>query len=254
MTITPVAELGILDAVARQARIAGDTAHRPWPLPGTPWAQAQTRHDILLGYWRAPIDVLARLLPADVAADTFDGEAWVAVSAYRVTGLRVRGLPPLPGLSSFPQLEVSTPVTVDGYPGLWLFQLETAKQIVVEASKRTHRFPAYRARISTRHDAAGFRFEAKRDGLAFDALYNGRGSEFTPAPGSVEYFLTERYALYTADGGRLYRAQLHHPPWRLQGAAGEVEAATLAPLPLEGEPYLLFSPVQDFLLWPLEEL
>ena len=65
MTITPVAELGILDAVARQARIAGDTAHRPWPLPGTPWAQAQTRHDILLAYWRAPIDVLARLLPAD---------------------------------------------------------------------------------------------------------------------------------------------------------------------------------------------
>ena len=80
------------------------------------------------------------------------------------------------------------------------------------------------------------------------------GREFTPAPGSVEHFLTERYALYTADGGRLYRAELHHPPWRLQGAAGEVEAATLAPLPLEGEPYLLFSAVQDFLLWPLEEL
>ena len=254
MTISPVAEFGILDAVARQARVAADTAHRPWPLPGKPWSQAQTRRDILLAHWRVPIDVLARLLPIDVAADTFDGEAWLEVAAYRVTGLRVRGLPPLPGLSSFPQLEVSTPVTVDGYPGLWLFQLETAKQLVIEASKRTHRFPAYRARISTSHDAAGFRFDATRDGLHFDVAYGGRGSEFNPAPGSVEHFLTERYALYTADGGRLYRAQIHHAPWRLQGAAGEVEAATLAPLPLEGEPYLLFSAAQDFLLWPLEEL
>ena len=254
MTITAVADLGILDAVARQARAVADTAHRPWPLPGTAWAQAQTRRDILLAYWRAPIDLLARLLPVEVAADTFDGEAWLSIAAYRVAGLRIRGLLPLPGLSAFPQLEVSTPVTVDGYPGLWLFQLETAKQLVVEAAKRTHRFPAYRARISTGHDASGFRFDARRDGLSFKAFYSGRGSEFTPALGSVEHFLTERYALYTADGGRLYRAQIHHPPWQLQGAAGEVEAATLAPLPLESEPYLLFSRSQDFLVWPLEEL
>jgi uncharacterized protein len=249
-----VAELGILDAFARQARVAGDAAHRPWPLPGTPWAQAQTRCNILLAHWRVPIDVLARLLPADVAADTFDGEAWLAVAAYRVAGLRARGLPPLPGLSSFPQLEVSTPVMVDGYPGLWLFQLETTKQIVVEAAKRTHRFPAYRARISTGRDAAGFRFDAIRDGLAFAAVYAGRGAEFASVSGTLEHFLTERYALYTADGGRLYRAPVHHLPWRLQGAAGEVEAATLAPLPIEGEPYLLFSAVQDLLVWPLEAL
>jgi hypothetical protein len=249
-----VAELGILDAVARQARVAADAAHRPWPLPRSPWAQAQTRRDILLAHWRVPIDVLARLLPVEVAADTFDGEAWLNVSAYRVTGLRVRGLPPLPGLSTFPQLEVSTPVTVDGYPGLWLFQIETAKQIVVEASKRTHRFPAYRARISTGRDAVGFHFDATRDGLELDAVYAGRGSEFSPGPGTVEHFLTERYALYTADGGRLYRAQVHHAPWLLQGAAGEVRSATLAPLPIEGEPYLLYSTAQDILLWALEEL
>ena len=47
-----------------------------------------------LAHWRVPIDVLARLLPVEVAADTFDGEAWLSVAAYRVTGLRVRGLPP----------------------------------------------------------------------------------------------------------------------------------------------------------------
>jgi uncharacterized protein YqjF (DUF2071 family) len=244
----------MLDTVARQARITADVSHRPWPLPGTPWAQAQTRRDVLLAHWRVPIDVLARLLPAEVAADTFDGEAWLSIAAYRVAGLRVRGLPPVPGFSSFPQLEVATPVTVDGYPGLWLFQIESTKQLVVEAAKRTHRLPAYRARITMRPDGAGFRFRAQRDGLVFDVDYSGRGSEFSAGPGSLEHFLVERYALYTADGGRLYRAEVHHPPWRLQGASAEVECSTLAPLAVEDEAYVLFSASQDVLVWPLEEL
>ncbi len=249
-----MADLGILDAVARQARVASDASHRPWPLPTSPWAQAQTRRDVLLAHWRVSIDVLARLLPAELAADTFDGEAWLGLAAYRVAGLRVRGLPPVPGLSSFPQLEVSTPVTLDGRPGLWLFQIETGKHLVVEAAKRSHRFPAYRARVSAGRSGPGFRFDAVRDGLSFSVRYSARGTEFTPVPGTLEYFLTERYSLYTADGGRLYRAELHHVPWRLQGAAAEVDAATLAPLPLEGEPYLLFSAAQDVLVWPLEEI
>jgi uncharacterized protein YqjF (DUF2071 family) len=249
-----VADLGILDAVARQGRVASDASHRPWPLPDSPWSQAQTRRDVLLAHWRVPIDVLARLLPAELAADTFDGEAWLAIAAFRVAGLRIRGLPPVPGFSSFPQLEVSTPVTLDGRPGLWLFQLETPKQLVVEAAKRTHRLPAYRARISAGRTGQELRFDAVRHGLAYDVRYTPRGTEFTPVAGTLEHFLTERYALYTADGGRLYRAEVHHAPWRLRGAAAEVASATLAPLPLEGDPYLLFSRAQDVLVWPLEEI
>ncbi len=41
----------------------------------------------------------------------------------------------------------------------------------------------------------------------------------TPAaPGSLEYFLVERYVLYNAVHGRLYRGRIHHEPWPLQGA------------------------------------
>jgi uncharacterized protein YqjF (DUF2071 family) len=41
----------------------------------------------------------------------------------------------------------------------------------------------------------------------------------TPAAlGSLEYFLVERYVLYSVARGRLYRGRIHHAPWPLQGA------------------------------------
>ena len=245
-----VSDLGALDAIARQSRLVAEVSHRPWPLPEAPWSQAQTRRDVLLAHWRVELDELARLLPPELPVDTFEGEAWLGIAAYRVESLRVRGLPPLPGLSSFPQLEVCTYVAVGDRPGLWYFSLEVPKQLLVEAAKRAHRLPAYRARVA----ATAGSFEASRDGLVFRARREGAGAPFEPAPGSLAHFLTERYALYTEDGGRLYRAELQHAPWRLRSAEATVVTATLAPLPLEGAPYALTSTVQDLLVWPLEEL
>src|SRR4051812_37473069 len=119
----------ILGAVERQTRLANETSHRPWPLPGEPWLEAQTRLDVLLAYWPVELAELARLLPPELAADAFEGQAWAGVSACRIAGLRIRGLPPLPGLSSFPQLELVACVTAGGRPGLWVFSLELPKQV-----------------------------------------------------------------------------------------------------------------------------
>jgi uncharacterized protein YqjF (DUF2071 family) len=96
------------------------------------------------------------------------------------------------------------------------------------------------------------RYDVSRDGQAFRARYRGKGRPFNARPGTLEHFLTERYCLYTADGGRLYRADLHHAAWPLQAAEGEVQETTIAPLTLEGEPHLLFAASQDLLVWPLE--
>jgi uncharacterized protein YqjF (DUF2071 family) len=37
-------------------------------------------------------------------------------------------------------------------------------------------------------------------------------------PGSLEFFLAERYVLYTQGRGRLYRGRVHHRPYPLQPA------------------------------------
>ena len=56
------------------------------------------------------------------------------------------------------------------------------------------------------------------------------------------------------DGGRLYRMEVNHPPWRLQRAAAEFGPTGLALVPPLGEPTLRYSAAQDMLLWPLEEV
>jgi uncharacterized protein YqjF (DUF2071 family) len=232
----------VLDSVSRQLELAEES-------PGG-WTLAETRRDVLLAHWPVPLDALARQLPPGLPVDTFEGEAWLGLVACRLEALRIRGLPPLPGLSSGPQLEVCTYVVVDRRPGLWLFSVDRSKQVLVETAKRSLRLPAYRADIVV---AAGS-VEAQRDGLAFRARYSTVGGVFAPEPGTLDHFLTERHTLYTADGGRLYRAELSRRPWSLRRARCTVEAATIAPLLLDGEPHALYGACRDVLTWPLEEL
>jgi uncharacterized protein len=242
-----VSAFGSLTASVRQALAADDVSHRPWPVPEGHWVQAQTMEDVLFAHWRVESAALARLLPPELALDTFAGEAWLGVVALRVTNLRLRGLPPVPGLSSFAELNVRTYATLDDRPGIWFFSLELGNALVVEAMKRLYRLPAQRTRI----DAAPGRYELP----GFGARYSSAGEPFQAGAGTLEEFLTERFCLYTADGGRLYRAEVHHAPWQLQRAEATIERNTIAPVALlDDEPHLLFAPSQDLLAWGLEEL
>ena len=45
---------------------------------------------------------------------------------------------------------------------------------------------------------------------------------------SIEYFLTERYCLFTTDGrGQLLQGNIHHAPWPLEEAEAEIEVNEL---------------------------
>jgi uncharacterized protein YqjF (DUF2071 family) len=250
-----VSSLDFLTAAARQAAVMNDVGHRPWPVPDDPWVQAQTWEDLLFAHWRVDAAELARLLPPEVPPDTHDGTGWLGITPFRLTNLRLRGIPPLPRLSSFPELNVRTYATVDGKPGIWFFTLDAASQLAVEAAKRTYKLPYHRSRMSAERHGSFVRYESSRANAAFSARYRGEGDLFTAEEETLEYFLTERYCLYTADGGRLYRAEIHHPPWRLQRGEAHIDLNTMSPLPLpDEEPHLLFSPRQDVVVWSLEEV
>src|SRR5205085_1613046 len=128
-----VTGLEFFDAPLRQARAAAETAHRPWPPPEAPWVQGQTWNDVLFAHWRAEDAELRRLLPPGLELELHDGAAWLGVVGFRVTGLRVRGLPPLPVLSSFGQLNVRTYVTDGAKPGIWFFSSLVGNPLIVEA-------------------------------------------------------------------------------------------------------------------------
>jgi uncharacterized protein YqjF (DUF2071 family) len=246
-----------LDAATRQARSLEQIEHRPWPIPTRPWTMGQTLDDLLLVHWRVPLDDVRARVPAELEVEQHSGSAWLGIVAFRVSSLRLRGLLPLPGLSSFHELNVRTYVRApDGKPGVWFFSLDVSSPLVVEAARRLVRLPYFHARIAADPDGTWIDQECVRldeRGRVFNARYRPEGAVFQAKPGSLEWFLAERYCLYATDErGALQRAEFHHPPWPLQHADVEIELTSIVPLELRGAPLCHFSRRQDVVIWRLE--
>ena len=248
-------------APARQSSSLDQTDHRPWPLPSASWVMGQTWDDLLFAHWRVPADSLRPLVPAGLELDLYDGEAWLGVTPFVLTGLRARGLPPFPFVSSFPELNTRTYVTLDGKPGIWFFSLDAASDLAVEAARRGYKLPYFRAAMTAVRRDGWIAYESRRRdprgaAASFRVQYRPDGEVIDAAEESLAYFLTERYCLYALDGDTLKRAEIHHRPWPLQSAEAVVEENTMPPSGIElqdGEPLLHYSARQDVVIWPLED-
>jgi uncharacterized protein YqjF (DUF2071 family) len=216
----------------------------------------QTWDDLLFIHYRVDADELRALVPEGLGVQTHSGSAWLGVTPFVVTGLRARGLPPLPFASTFRELNVRTYVTRDEKPGIWFFSLDASSQLAVEAARRLYRLPYFRADISVRQRGAEILYECSRhSGKAFSATYGAYGDVFNAEPGSLEEFLTERYCLYAEHEGEIHRADIHHRPWPLQHATAHIDLNTMPPLKVpDDDPLLHFSARQDVVIWPLEQV
>ncbi|HET7571474.1 MAG TPA: DUF2071 domain-containing protein [Gaiellaceae bacterium] len=248
-----------IDAARRQAGALRRVEHRPWPLPAGRWALGQTWDDLLFAHWRVPLETVRRHVPRELEVELHDGSAWLGITPFRLSGLRGRGLLPLPGVSSFRELNVRTYVrTRDEKPGIWFFSLDASSRLAVEAARRAYRLPYFHARIAFDRAAGWTDVECTRlgeRGKVFSGRYRPAGDPFEPSPGSLEWFLAERYCLYASDGeGRRHRAEIHHAPWRLRPAEAEVELTSIAPFALQGAPLCHLAERQDVLIWPLERV
>src|SRR6267154_1075488 len=138
------------------------TKHRPWPLPSAPWIMAQSWHDLLFAHWPVDAAMLRSHIPADLAIDTFDGQAWLGIIPFSMTGVRLRWTPPVPGLSAFPELNVRTYVTGQGKPGVWFFSLDAASALAVAAARLSFHLPYFRARMQCTQADGWIKYESHR--------------------------------------------------------------------------------------------
>ena len=190
--------------------------------------------------------------------------AWVGVVPFMLEGLKARGLPAVPALSSFPELNVRTYVTLDGKPGVYFFSLDAASKLAVMAARTLFHLNYLRAEMNIAHTATGIEYSSKRIDArgrpaCFRAHYTAIGEVEIPQPGTREHFLTERYCLYSvSSSGAVYRLEIHHRPWLLQAAEAELDARdmlTAAGLSVrQGTPLLHFSSVQKMIGWASEKL
>lgn len=220
----------------------------------------QTWHDLLFAHWPIAADRMRAVVPPQLSLDTFDGQCWVGVVPFWMSGVRVRGTPALPGLSQFPELNVRTYVTVDGKPGVYFFSLDAGSRLAVLGARALYHLPYFWADMEARAFGDGIAYRCTRRGSA--AEFRGQYAPATPAelraPGMIEHFLTERYCLYTVHESRVYRGEVHHLPWPLQDASAEITSNTMATpaglvLP-DTQALLHFAKRLEVLIWPLRRL
>ena len=240
-----------------------DVAHRPWPLPRGPWIMAQRWNNLLFAHWPVRTEVVRALVPSALTLDVYEGTAWVSVTPFYLSHLRPRGIPAFPWVSEFPELNVRTYVTLGGKAGIYFFSLDAGNPLAVTGARATYHLPYFRASMSVHEARDGTiyyhsrRTHAKARPAEFSARYRPVGEVFRSEPGTLDYWLTERYCLYAVDSAqRIYRGEIHHHPWPLQPAEAEVDRNTMAEaagIELAAQPpRLAFARRLDVVVWAPE--
>lgn len=243
-------------------RILEETAHRPWPMPSGPWVMTQTWNDLLFAHWPVDGHALRERIPAAFELDLFDAQAWLGIVPFHMTNVAPRFVPALPWVSAFPELNVRTYVRVGGKPGVFFFSLDAGNAVAVGAARTLLNLPYYTAEMAVTPSGGRIHYESRREenpAAVLRAAYRGLGGPRPPQPGTLEYFLTERYCLYAVNHRHVaYRLDIHHPPWPLESAEATISLNTMADaagirLPAMA-PLLHFARRQDMVCWAPEVL
>jgi uncharacterized protein YqjF (DUF2071 family) len=190
----------------------------------------QTWKDLLFVHWAVDVETLRPLVPPALAIDTFDGRAYLGLVPFRMHAVRFGPV----HVADFVEVNLRTYVHAEDVPGVFFLSLEAESRLAVWGARGLYRLPYHHARMAMEADATttlvrSERSDASSENTAsleirwtvLDAAPHGA------APGTLEHFLTERYALYGHSWGRPFRIRVHHPPWPLRRARIDRLATTI---------------------------
>ena len=192
--------------------------------------------NLLFVHWRLPVALVQPLIPPELTLDTWEGQAWVGLVPFYMSGVRPWWFPSIPGVSSFCETNVRTYVHYRGRdPGVWFLSLEASNSLAVRIARWRWHLPYFRAEMNLARQGDGVAYDSRRlwpgtagAGCRIGAeigLLLGHENPARPLPAgralpeTLEHFLVERYILYAqAAPARLLAGRVHHPPYPLRSA------------------------------------
>jgi uncharacterized protein YqjF (DUF2071 family) len=218
---------------------------------------------LLFMHWPYAPSAIRPLVPQHLSIDTYDGQAWLGVVPFTMWGVRPYLTPPVPGLNSFHELNVRTYVHHEGVPGVLFLSMDINNTVAKWGGRQFYFLPYYDAEMSLEEEGQTIKYYSRRTSTdtppaSFEAEWSYGQPVPLTEPESLEFFLTERYCLYTAYKEQLYRCRIHHEPWPLRTAkilkhrSNVVEALGL-PKP-SGEPLLHYADELKVDIWPLRRV
>lgn len=225
---------------------------------------------LLFAHWEVDPGALRPLVPQPLELDLFEGRAFVGVVPFTMSGIRLRGLPEVPGTHSFHELNVRTYVRYQGRPGVWFLSLDANHGLAVRAARRWFHLRYLDCDLRLAQDGEWIAYQAHREDSQIEyepyPTRGARGADLGAryraiephSPDDLDHFLTARYCLYSySRAGHVYRGEIDHEPWPLYSAEAEFTKNTMAGglgIQLQGAPRLLFSPSLDVVAWSPQRL
>ena len=181
-------------------------------------------------HWRWDAETIQRTLPPGLTVDTFQGDAWLAIVPFYMRGIRPRFCPPVPGISDFLELNVRTYVRdAQGRHGVWFYSLDCDQPLAVWTARTFFHLPYQHARMSAPQAEGWIDYHCQRRGESPSRFRYRLGAQTRHAePGTLEFFLAERYLLLSKTPRGLRCGQVHHTPYPL--AEVELDAWDVNPL------------------------
>ncbi len=186
---------------------------------GVPFMR-QTWRNLTFLHWAMDPAEMQERLPDGLTVDTWDGKAYLGLVPFQMCDTQFANGLKIPTAVNFPETNIRTYVIgPDGNPGVWFFSLDAASLLAAIGGRLLYSLPYFHARP---HEV---------DLLGNDIAYSlGRGRFMTaietqipshpqPAtPGSLEFWLVERYVLFSQHRGSFWSGRVHHAPYRIAEA------------------------------------
>lgn len=231
--------------------------------PGRPPVMFQSWTHLLFLHWQWDPAEIQKTLPPGLTVDTHEGRAWLGIVPFFMRNIRPRFLPAVPWISHFLELNVRTYVHDErGRPGVWFYSLDCNQPLAVWTARTFFHLPYQHARMAapvTLPSSVAYRKHRRGAPQASDFHYHleteGREPTFAE-PGTLEFFLLERYYLFAATPRGIRSGQVHHKPYpmvpvRVDKYDTRVLALNGFKEPERAPDHIAGSPGVDVLIFPL---
>ena len=241
--------------------LAGRIALTRKPADRSPVMFQRWAHLLFL-HWRVDPDMIQATLPPGLFVDTYDKEAWLGIVPFFMEGLRPRFCPAVPGISNFLELNLRTYVhDSHGRPGVWFYSLDANQALAVKIAQTVFSLPYRHAKMEAKTDMP-IELHSTRTGQPRQTFIYEPGEPIGHSePGSLEFFLVERYLLfsYRAASQKLFMGRIHHEPYALHKPEVSAYSRDLFRLngfedPERGHDHALLSTGVDVSVYGLERV
>lgn len=187
------------------------TTHRPWTMPKHPLSYYQEWNEVVFLHYKVNEQLLRTFVPNQLELDQFNGECWVSIVAFNMEQIHPRLLPSIDSVSNFHELNIRTYVKSNGKPGVYFLSIEASKSMSCLLAQKISKLPYKVAKMRRKNNC--FESDNKSTKNFFSIQYSI--GEEVHQKNNLEYWLTERYALFQDYKKDIYGFEVHHKAWEL---------------------------------------